>query len=492
MSQTTDVPPPAGDQPPSPPPPTPPPHQGPSAGGATYDRVSSQVRALRRSRSERVIAGVCGGVARNLGLDPVFVRVLFAVLAVIGGAGIVLYAFGWLLLAEDDGRPSVAERAITRTSQPGAGRPILLAVVLTVVALAAVADLSDNWDGWVLLVLVVTGLVLWIDRRGDVGPVTATGPNAPPYAAAQGFAATPPPPAPATATWTSAPGGTTAPTVGAPEAPTATGATAYDATTAVASTGYQLPAAPPTGYGPTSYGPTGYGPTSYGPTGYGPPGYTAPAPVPPGPPEPRRPRSVLLAGTLSCALLGVGALAAVEASGTDIPDAAYPALLLAVVGAGLVLGAWFGRSRGLIAIGVVLALATGAAAGSDRIGDMDRRGVDAVLRPLTVADLPGSADYGVGEVTYDLSAVDFTAGAGLPVRLALSMGVGDMLVIVPPDVDVTVDANAGVGDLNLLGRSDGGLGNATTVTDLGADGPGGGTLALDLSMGIGEVEVRRG
>lgn len=412
--QTTELPPAAGDQPPPPPP-----QQGPRSTGETFDRVTTQLRTLRRSRSERVVAGVCGGVARSLGLDPVLVRVLVAVLAVIGGAGFVLYALGWLLLAEDDGRPSVAERAATRTSYPGAGRPLLLAVFLLVVTVLAVSDVVDSWDGLVLLLLAVAALVLWIDRRGPA-PVPTDGPGQ------------------------------------AASAPT--------------------------------------GPSAYGSTGYGPPESWAPAPATYGAPAPRRPRSLLLlAGTLSTALLALGVLAAVDASGTDVPGAAYPALALAVVGAGLVLGAWFGRSRGLILIGVVLALATGAAAGADRVGGFGGDRVDLVLRPVTTAELPSDVEYRVGQVTYDLTAVDLTGGpAGSPVDMKVSMGVGQLVVIVPRGVDVTVEADAGVGDLRLFGRNDSGLGNTRTVTDLGDDGPGGGQLDLSVSTGVGSLEVRRG
>jgi phage shock protein PspC (stress-responsive transcriptional regulator) len=49
------------------------------------------LRAYAPSTDERVIAGVCAGIARSLGVDPTLVRLVFALLALAGGAGILLY-----------------------------------------------------------------------------------------------------------------------------------------------------------------------------------------------------------------------------------------------------------------------------------------------------------------------------------------------------------------------------------------------------------------
>lgn len=66
---------------------------------------------LRRSRSDRVIAGVCGGLGRYLGLDPVLLRVAFVVLAIAAGGGILLYVVSWILIPEErEGESLGAER----------------------------------------------------------------------------------------------------------------------------------------------------------------------------------------------------------------------------------------------------------------------------------------------------------------------------------------------------------------------------------------------
>ena len=397
MDQTSEI--------PQPPPPsyTAPPPSGPD----TFERISSRLRSLRRSRSERVFAGVCGGVARSLGLDPVFVRVLVAVLVLFGGAGIVLYAVGWLLLPEDDGRPSIAERAATRPADVGTRRPIALALLLVIVGLISISIVFDHWEGAALLALFVVGLLVWVERRTE---------------------------------------------------------------RAIAS--------------PTTSPMMSKTPVSSNPPGT--PLWTPPPMPPPGPP---RVRSILFAVTVSCILIAWGALGAADASGAEIRAGTYPALALAVVGVGLLAGAWFGRSRGLIVVGLVLALVTAAAVGADRLGPFNGDAVDLTLRPTTVAELPASAEYAIGNATFDLTGVEFSDADA---SMAVSIGAGEIIVIVPPDVDVTVNASMGVGEVLLFSDSSGGPGVDRTVTDLGRDGTGGGLLELTLEAGVGNLEVRRG
>ena len=54
--------------------------------------TQSVPRRLTRSRSDRVLGGVCGGVARATGLDPLVVRVAVLALTAAGGTGVLLYA----------------------------------------------------------------------------------------------------------------------------------------------------------------------------------------------------------------------------------------------------------------------------------------------------------------------------------------------------------------------------------------------------------------
>jgi phage shock protein C len=59
-------------------------------------------KQLRRSRSDRVLGGVCAGIARYLGVDPVAVRVGYAVVAFVsGGLAVLAYPVLWILMPEE-------------------------------------------------------------------------------------------------------------------------------------------------------------------------------------------------------------------------------------------------------------------------------------------------------------------------------------------------------------------------------------------------------
>jgi phage shock protein C len=53
---------------------------------------------LQRSRSDRIIGGVCGGLAVYFNMDPVLVRVILVVITLMGGAGLLLYLILWAVL----------------------------------------------------------------------------------------------------------------------------------------------------------------------------------------------------------------------------------------------------------------------------------------------------------------------------------------------------------------------------------------------------------
>jgi predicted membrane protein len=102
-----------------------------------------------------------------------------------------------------------------------------------------------------------------------------------------------------------------------------------------------------------------------------------------------------------------------------------------------------------------------------------------------------SDDYrvDVGNATLDLSKVDFTDHTE---SVAISVDVGNLLVILPPNVDVDVTASLDGGSADVLGQHWDGMGNsAREIHDNGADGVGGGTLQLDTSISLGKLEVRR-
>ncbi len=55
-------------------------------------------RRLFRSRTERMVGGVCGGLAEYLNIDPTIIRLVFVLLALLGGHGLLLYLILWLVV----------------------------------------------------------------------------------------------------------------------------------------------------------------------------------------------------------------------------------------------------------------------------------------------------------------------------------------------------------------------------------------------------------
>jgi phage shock protein PspC (stress-responsive transcriptional regulator) len=66
-----------------------------------HEPLASAVNAFRRSRTDRWLGGVCGGMARSTGTESWIWRLLFAVLFIFAGAGLLLYLLLWLFVPSD-------------------------------------------------------------------------------------------------------------------------------------------------------------------------------------------------------------------------------------------------------------------------------------------------------------------------------------------------------------------------------------------------------
>ncbi len=137
---------------------------------STEDRPSDlpataedEVKKLRRSRTNRWIAGVSGGLAEYFGLHPAIYRVLFVALAFAGGTGILLYIAAALVMPAE-GRD---ESALAETLRRHRDRPWLV-IALALLALAVIFVLSDPGPGFgfgpgglVLLLFLAVGVFVW-------------------------------------------------------------------------------------------------------------------------------------------------------------------------------------------------------------------------------------------------------------------------------------------------------------------------------------------
>lgn len=212
--------------------------------------------------------------------------------------------------------------------------------------------------------------------------------------------------------------------------------------------------------------------------------------LPPAPRTPPRPLPVgrLLAGVL---IVGIGVVWLVDAvDAVDVDwDVLLPAALI-VVGVALIVAAWQGRGRGgLIAIGIVLTVLLTIATAvrvplSGGIGDR-------VERPTSVGAVTEPFELAIGELTVDLDGLT-SSGADVPgeVRVEAAVGVGHLVVLVGQDFPcVSVHAESGVGEVVVFGERRSGVSPEYRTEAVCAAAP---LLVLELSVGLGQVEVRRG
>lgn len=405
---------------------------------------------LRRSRTDRKIAGVAGGLGRHLNIDPTVLRVLFVVLALFGGAGLLLYGAAWLIVPEEG-----SEESIVQTSPSTRNALLIVAGVV-----AALLLIGDSWGGFgfpwplAILALIVFAVLMNRDRPApSAGQASGTPPAGPTAYGLSGGTwqqqATAPQAGPASDAPTTAP--TEASTVSAPAAD------------------WQAPGAP--GAPGTPY----------------PPGPPVPS-VPPVPPvQPKADRGPKLFGiTIALVALSLGALGLYEAAGNTVVDAAYPALALTVIGVMLVVGSFAGRPGGLVFLGVVAALILGATSAVDGNWNSDRR----ILRvPVAAEDVRNSYSLTAGQIVLDLTEVkDLENLDGR--RLALHAEAGEILVTVPEGVDVDVDSSIRFGGEIEV---DGVVENGNSV-DLdrriegGDDVP---QIYLELDLLVGHIEVQQ-
>jgi phage shock protein PspC (stress-responsive transcriptional regulator) len=82
--------------------------------------MSTETQKLYRSRDERMIGGVCGGLGEFFGIDPALIRILFVLLTIFGGSGVLVYLVMLFIVPEEPlegtSSPPVQEKAEPESS----------------------------------------------------------------------------------------------------------------------------------------------------------------------------------------------------------------------------------------------------------------------------------------------------------------------------------------------------------------------------------------
>ena len=126
-------------------------------------QLPPQPGPVRRSASDRVIAGVCGGIGRYLGVDPVLLRIAFIILALANGLGLIAYVVCWVAIPEErPDQPSVPAPQGRETGRLVVGGSlVVLGLVLLLDRLAP--DLGQLF--WPLAVIAVGVVIVLVGLR---------------------------------------------------------------------------------------------------------------------------------------------------------------------------------------------------------------------------------------------------------------------------------------------------------------------------------------
>lgn len=121
-------------------------------------------RRLYRSRKDRVLAGVCGGLAHYFNLDPVLIRIAFVALALAGGAGILIYILAAIVIPEASAGEDVPRADVTTLSQ---GRVIIGAVLIAIGALLFMREILPGFNDQIFWAIILVALGLGVILKGS-------------------------------------------------------------------------------------------------------------------------------------------------------------------------------------------------------------------------------------------------------------------------------------------------------------------------------------
>ena len=123
------------------------------------------VKRLERSRSEKMLAGVCGGLGRYFDIAPAVFRLGFVVLTLLGGAGILVYIAAVLVMPKEGEESSVAEDVLKKRREHPARLVALGLIAVAVLSLLARASTWPSAGAAWFLVLAAGVVLLWTSSR---------------------------------------------------------------------------------------------------------------------------------------------------------------------------------------------------------------------------------------------------------------------------------------------------------------------------------------
>ncbi|NUT69756.1 PspC domain-containing protein [Pseudarthrobacter sp. C4D7] len=417
--------------------------------------------------TDRWIGGVCSGIAQRLGVDPIIIRGVFIVLTLLAGIGVLVYGLAWAFLPEPDGRIHVQEAGAGRWSSGMTG-----SLIATVLGLTGLGGGFWGWNhnglGGLLWTLFWVGgaiyLIYYLSQRSKANPTIA----------GQG---------------TAAPGGTYP--MGSPH-------TSHASTFAAGTAPGTVPAAAPP-YGSSTAGTAGPagpgGPGSgfgSGSAAHGQGGYPSPW-VPPRPPKPRPsgPGAPAVAIATGSALLVGGGLKALDAANIITLGSSANAIVwgsaAAVLGLGILVAGFRGRTSGILSLFAVIALVTGGIYNTIDDGRVRFQQVD--WNPASIEEARGGIDITAGRGTVDLTDLSPNAPLTSDVVVPLDITASNVTVVIPQNVPVDIKADMTMGNLNEVSGQRGGT--TTRESSYNTDKPGN-HLVVQIDGTFSNVTIQEG
>jgi phage shock protein PspC (stress-responsive transcriptional regulator) len=402
-----------------------------------------------------MLAGVAGGLAAHLRINPWWIRWAFIILSFFGGTGALLYIAAWLLIPDAHEDDTAVSRWLSTVDLTDAGSMfgILLIGAGAVVLGSQVLNISGAFVA--AAIMFVVGVMLY---RGDLRP-----------RAKERDTSTPPVPS-------------VDPTADA-DSDSVEEPSAEDSDTVVVSSGDsdagQIPAA-------AGFAAAG---TQTIPQASPPP--PPPPPPPPRPPRPPRERSMLGRLTLAVGLIILSTMALLdvsnitiggERSGDLFDPIHYVAVALGVVAVGLLVGAFVGRARWLILVGIFIL--PGLVVTSLWSSVFSWTAGEHTYSPAGVSEVDSVYELGAGQLTVDLSGLDAAELAEVG-RVEAKLGLGELRIVVPAGVGVLLDASVGLGDIDVPGPDREGIGPSMKRQF----GPSPIVLFIDAEVGAGVVNL---
>ncbi|MFF0345059.1 PspC domain-containing protein [Kribbella sp. NPDC004875] len=445
------------------------------SGPAGFDRDRLQnPQSWRRSRSDRWVAGVCGGIGRALNIDPVLVRVVMAVL-ILSGPGIIFYIAAWVLMPDEGSDRAPVQGLLgdrIRTDHPW-----FWPVVIGICIFAAIATMSSFKFGHFVPGPVIVLAVIWLLAKHRKGTKQN---QQNPQQQQQ-----PPRPQDTTSAAGSGQQFTSQPYTSQqnPGQP-------YNPAYAPPQTG---PSVPPTGQASSAtqrpqdrtVEPVQPVWTEDDPLGLyvdEPAGGTRPVASKPAEPPAKGVRGIKsIIVVLTGLAIGIAALAGAS-------TATMLVIGLATLGGGMLIGGFVGRTLALLPLGILLAV---GAVASTVFPGVPRNFADTnYVAPAgqTITATGTSYQFDAGSVHLDLTKATFAPGAKVDVH----GGVGEVIVKVPANVDVKGQLSTEMGDVAFLNEQHEGHNAQLNLDDLGADGKAGPQqVTLDLNLRLGSIKVER-